>query len=1260
MTFRFCFLFLLLNSSYILQAQVFNLQHYHERTGLGTPLVKSIAKDTMGIVWLATDDGIVRFDGTNFQVYGEDILPSKYVKHILCRKNGELWATTDGGIIRINPNPEAISFEVILKNSIQKNDTQPFYPKQMYEDKQGVLWFSDNLKVFRYQDDRFKVFLNQTKNTTDHFHRSFSFFEDKYQHFYAFSQPGFLFHYDRKTATFRELPVPAEIDEVFHVLVTPQGRILVSSLTGVYEIELDKNGNFTKLQLIDREADISYFTMYNQEIYASSWTKGLLHLKQIGDNFRVERLMPENIIGSSYIFASDRELWLSTDNGLFLLTPRTFLTTFVRQTGKKYIQALAQRNQNELIFSSGDAVFSYNYRDTMPSIIYQNAEENILGLSIFGHELRLGSASGKVIYKRDNHLKIIDLSKYGGAVYSMFSATDGSLWVCQDKNPKVIRIFSDGNIKLYGAEEGLTCRPVVIRQDTKGEIYIGGIGENQNDFIFKYNKIKNIFELLTFSFTFEPRQRLVINDMQFDAENTLFIGSSEGLIQLKNQKFERLPMGNMTTEAVKAMVFTDSNQLWIASAKGVIKYNGATPHAFGEFEGLPSKIVSYRGLLLDHQDKLWAATASGMAYTESLDEIYQTPTPLITQLETTDTEHTALNLKPKISESGFLNISFICPTYPSGGTEFFMELYSQKDTVSKRIDGSKPLLLSHLKSGEYTLELRAKKRGGFQKSKPVYLQFTVYRVWYKTLWGGILMVILIFSITGILLWINTQRLKRGQIKLEKIISERTQEIEGQKNQINKLLQTATQTNEELKLSEEELKQQTEELTIINENLAQSENRFRQLLESISDTVLVINANLEIVLLNNHAIMISGIGRQEAIGNELFKVFPSFKNSMFHTAFITVLHERISQKVLGEVRLKNNRQAWIEARIYPVQEGVLCIATDNTERERAKQKLQKAHEELKVSEEEIRQNAEELKATNEKLQDEKNKVQQMYHELQSAQSQLVQSEKMASLGQLVAGIAHEINNPINFIFAGSESLKSLLEEFDEVAEKYDELNEVPAEQLPQALRELNELKQDLEFEDTRQDIFNLLHDIQTGAERTVEIVKGLRTFSRLDEDTLKRTDLHENLNATLVILRNQYKGRIKIQKEYDEKLPDIECYPGKLNQVFMNIISNAIQAIEGEGKITIKTIKLSDNQYQVAITDTGGGIPEEVKNRIFDPFFTTKEVGKGTGLGLSISLGIIKKHHGKLEVNSKVGEGTTFLITLPTEIQVASMPDITEN
>ncbi len=286
---------------------------------------------------------------------------------------------------------------------------------------------------------------------------------------------------------------------------------------------------------------------------------------------------------------------------------------------------------------------------------------------------------------------------------------------------------------------------------------------------------------------------------------------------------------------------------------------------------------------------------------------------------------------------------------------------------------------------------------------------------------------------------------------------------------------------------------------------------------------------------------------------------------------------------------------------------------------------------------MEQQAAELQAKNSALQ-------RTMQQLQQTQTQLVQSEKMASLGQLTAGVAHEINNPINFIASNVNPLKRDLADLFAVITQYDIV--VQQNKLEAVFAEVEALKQQLHYTVVVDEIDHLLEGIAEGARRTTEIVRGLRNFSRLDEEGQKLASINQGLEATLLMLKNQLKNRVEVLKDFQD-FPDILCYPGKLNQAFLNILANASQAITGAGKIFIKT-SYDGEIVTVSIRDTGKGMSNEVKQRIFEPFFTTKDVGEGTGLGLSITYGIIEDHDGNLEVYSEPGKGTEFVITLPAK------------
>jgi len=276
------------------------------------------------------------------------------------------------------------------------------------------------------------------------------------------------------------------------------------------------------------------------------------------------------------------------------------------------------------------------------------------------------------------------------------------------------------------------------------------------------------------------------------------------------------------------------------------------------------------------------------------------------------------------------------------------------------------------------------------------------------------------------------------------------------------------------------------------------------------------------------------------------------------------------------------------------------------------------------------------------------LEQKAGEIKDTHAMLLQSEKLASIGQLAAGVAHEINNPIGFISSNLNTLEEYIADIKSLMAKYNDIQPVNNEERRIIFKEIELLREKVDIEFILDDLPQLLGESKEGADRVKKIVADLKDFSRIDHGEKEFFNINQGMESTLNIVKNELKYKAEISKEYNE-IPEIECYSQEINQVFMNLLTNAAQAIEKRGKIGIKTGMVHHEGHdfiEVRISDTGTGIIEENLNKIFDPFFTTKDVGKGTGLGLNISYNIIKKHNGEIKVESEVGKGTTFIIRLP--------------
>ncbi len=437
-------------------------------------------------------------------------------------------------------------------------------------------------------------------------------------------------------------------------------------------------------------------------------------------------------------------------------------------------------------------------------------------------------------------------------------------------------------------------------------------------------------------------------------------------------------------------------------------------------------------------------------------------------------------------------------------------------------------------------------------------------------------------------------------------------------------------------------------------LRESELRFRSLADSVPMLIWISDANLQRVFFNRLWQNLTTLNPHDLeAGRWRESLHPDDRSDYLATIAEAAAKGR-GTRVEYRLRRGDGQYRWFLENVVPRPAkageflGLIGSAIDITERKAAEEIVLRARDRL---EQEVAVRTAQLTEANIRLEHEKNEQLALNRKLQETKSQLLQSEKLASIGQLAAGVAHEINNPIGYVKSNIHALQDYVTTLLGLIDAYDRrAQELGATGTDVADLMKRRREADLDF--MREDIGKLLGESAEGVSRVQRIVQDLKDFSHVDQAEWKVADINKGLESTLNIVANELKYKADVVRDFSA-LPPIECLPQQLNQVFMNILVNAAQAIDGHGTITIRTRAEHDGGVVIEISDTGRGIPPEQLNRIFDPFFTTKGIGEGTGLGLSIAYGIINKHQGRIEVQSSVGKGTTFRITLPARPAAAA-------
>ena len=790
---------LLLAFALSVRGQSWQFIRYAEEEGLSNTLVKSVTADKNGFIWIATDDGIFRFDGHNF-LHIKDGLPSKYVKSVVCGTNGDILAPTDLGMVRIETSPQKYKVSVVKMGSVKEVDSLMSYPKAIYKDKKGVIWISDNHKIYSVKGYSIKSYSTQKKAFSNNFQRAFSFAEDGFGNLYCFSEPGFVFRYDVNTDRFVEVSTPQALTKTQSVAQDTLGTILVATHDGIFELQFDQGGNCKKMKLVKKGIEASYLLrLPNGNFLAGTWANGLFEIIKDGAEYVFLQIVdfPGKNVNHLW-YSGDGNIWIGSDNGLFLMK-NVFFGAPYQEFSNTYIQDVAGFADDRVCFTDGEKVIVTHPESKIRSQIFKKSKTTILQVLPVQNGIWYSDVDANIWFENQKGLAThsFNFKPFGNAVFHLMDDFAGNIWACQDANPSLICISPTFAVKQYGITKGITSRPLVTAINKQGKVFAGCMSDTA--YLFSYNPVNDRFINLSKPLVFERNLDINVNDMAFSNKSTLWIGTSFGLIKFENNAFERLELGDMTSDAVKAVAIDKNDNVWFGNSLGLHQINGGELLSFDERSGMHSKSIDYRCLLIDKGNRVWAGTVGGMVVSAPISQPTKTVTPIILDLLMNNSYSIPITLKGiHFSDKSFVTIKIGIPDYPVKYLKVEM-LLSGKDSSWIPVSKSNEIILANLSPGKYKLMIRAKQYGNFLYSKPLEWEFTVKRVWYFRWWFILLFT---FGLAGIF-WFGlkwyTNKLKRNNETLERAVSERTKEISAQKGQIE------TQ-NQKIKVKNDELEQ----------------------------------------------------------------------------------------------------------------------------------------------------------------------------------------------------------------------------------------------------------------------------------------------------------------------------------------------------------------------------------------------------------------------------------------------------------------------
>ncbi len=768
--------------------QSFEIHKYGIREGLSIELTKSIVQDTFGFIWIATDAGVSRFDGYNFTSFNK-IPEISFAKQIIKLRNGRLISISDLAVFEIIPSLDSAEIKMLIKGNREQKPGYIWYPKSVYEARDGSLFFSEGNAVVRYKEGKLKRFLLANSDISFDFFRAHHFTELESGELILITYAGGFYRFDPKIDNFRRIVEPSNLNNIAAVEYLGDGRFLVGTSKGIHYITLNKEKNkeqmyeITSSRKFFENLSISDFLILNNRIVFSTWEKGLFSIDTTGGSLNTNNY---DEIGDEKIYSlfrsSDGSVWCSTERGILLLSKSLFEQVDPKNI-KQYIQDIITLKDNKLMVSDGSNVYDLEKTPSGFSSTNILSVPNFVVISLlrFKTGILASQTNGKLIYIDDSGERSeIKLQHNGIFIKYMSYGVEDDVWMLVEGAKEIINLKSDLSQKLYDVSKLPVENYNTIFSNQKGEIFAAGTAVEIN--ISKFNKSEDKFESLNLDLKIKYKSKVTINDIDFDKHGNPVLATSKGVFLVENNSVSPLSLFLMGMEA-RSLAIDDVNSIyWVGSTDGLYKFDGQSVYHFDEISGLPSKTIGTRTLTIDNEGQIWVGTASGLAVMGGVSTTQATSTPKIV-LKNLRSHASFTNYSEDIDivEDRDWVLMALNSNYPSRSTLFQYRL--DDDTTWQTMQEQNQLHLDELNPGSYKIEIRARQQGNHSWSESTVLEFTISALWYKRWWAIVLWAIGLFLIIYFIIRFNTRRLEAENLALEHLVEERTVEITVQNKEL---------------------------------------------------------------------------------------------------------------------------------------------------------------------------------------------------------------------------------------------------------------------------------------------------------------------------------------------------------------------------------------------------------------------------------------------------------------------------------------------